>query len=89
MSEATARKALAVIGDNVHDPDLLQLRARLETGLKAATGAGVLALDELQAIDTLVTCELRKSKHVNGAALGALARAQPKMRALIDRAISG
>lgn len=50
LSEAAARKTLAIIPCTTNDQDLIQLRDRLEIGLKAATAGGHLDDQDLKAL---------------------------------------
>lgn len=91
VSEETARKALALIPGDVRDLDLLQLRDRLEKGLKAVTAAGTLNPDELDALVTLVICEFNSPKHwltADQSARPHLRTALPKLQALRDRRLA-
>ena len=90
MSEATARKVLAVLEDgDHHDQDLVQLKERVQGGLKATTGAGFLSAGDLGTLVFLVTQELKTPKHSEpgGPFQEALGFALPKLQNLLARRV--
>lgn len=87
LNESTARKVLDLLPAVPADQDLLELRRRLNTGLKAKTAAGVLTRDEL---DALIAVSRYAMTVKAGGAVDRLHEqlnaAIPKLEALLARA---
>lgn len=85
LSEDTARKALAHLPADGTDQDIRQLRDRLEQGLKAATGSGMLTRDELATLRQLVCQTIDRDGQQRYGGPGHLQRVLAKLEALLDR----
>lgn len=87
LSEAAARKTLAMIPCTTNDEDLIQLRTRIEQQLKATTAGGHLLPSELAAVIAVVQVWL---DNLNGVIVPGnvhpnVVTALPKLRALLAR----